>query len=77
LNKNKTWDVVKLETNKTANTDKDKTFNIEVTSVDNHRDIANEFNKYFLSIAKNINIDKIDSISYKLDNTTPGNYLLK
>jgi hypothetical protein len=53
LNKNKTtWDIVKLETNKTGNTDKDKTFNIEGTLVSNHQDIANEFNKHVLSIAK-------------------------
>jgi hypothetical protein len=39
--------------------DKDKTFNIEETLVNNHQHIANEFNKYFLSIAKDINIDSI------------------
>jgi hypothetical protein len=32
---------------------------------------------YFLSIAKNINIDQNDSISHKLDNNTPGHYLLQ
>jgi hypothetical protein len=75
LNENKTiWDIVKLENNKTGNMDKDKTFNIEGTLVINHQDTANGFSKYFLSIAKNINID---SIFYKLDNTTPEHYLLQ
>jgi hypothetical protein len=78
LNKNKTvWDIVKLEINKTGNMDKVKTVNIEGTLFNNHQDIANEFNKYFLSIAKNINIDQNYSISYKLDNTTPEHYLLQ
>jgi hypothetical protein len=54
--------------------DKDETFNIEGTLDNNHQDITNGFSKYFLSIAKNINID---SIFYKLDNTAPGHYLLQ
>jgi hypothetical protein len=78
LNKNKTiWEIVKLKTNKTINTDKAKTLNIERTLVNNHQDIANEFNKCYLSIAKNINIDQNDSIPYKKGNTTPGHYLLQ
>jgi hypothetical protein len=48
LNKNKAiWDILKLETNKTGNTDKVITLNIEGTLVSNHQQIANEFNKYF------------------------------
>jgi hypothetical protein len=78
LNKKKAiWDIVKLESNKTGNTVKVKTLNVEGTSVNNHQDIANEFDKYFLSIAKNINIDQNYSISHKLDNNTPGHYLLQ
>jgi hypothetical protein len=48
LNKNKTiWGIVTLETNKTGNTDKAIILNIEGTSVSNHQEIVNEFNKYF------------------------------
>jgi hypothetical protein len=51
LNKNKTiWDTVKLEVNKTEITDKVITSDIEDTSVSNHQETANEFNKYSLSI---------------------------
>jgi hypothetical protein len=65
--------MVKLENNKTGNMDKDKAFNIDGTLVNNHHEIANGYSKYFLSIAKNSNIN---SIFYKLDNATPGHYLL-
>jgi hypothetical protein len=51
--------------------------NIEGTPVSNHQEIANEFNKYFLSIAKNINIKLNDFKSHKLYNTTPLHYLLQ
>jgi hypothetical protein len=78
LNKNKTiWDILKLETNKTGKTDKVITLNIEGTPVSNHQEIANEFNKYFLSVAKNINIKSNDFKSHKLDNTIPLHYLLQ
>jgi hypothetical protein len=78
LNKNKAiWDIVKLETNKTRNTDKTITLNIEGTPVSNHKDIANEFNKYFLSIAKNINTKYNELSSHNPDNLTPLHYLLQ
>ncbi|PNF30487.1 hypothetical protein B7P43_G10883 [Cryptotermes secundus] len=57
LNKNKTmWDIIKFETNRTSSADKAITLNIDGISITNQHVIANEFNKYFLSIAKNINI---------------------
>jgi Notch-like protein len=78
LNKNKTiWDIVKLETNKTGNTVKATTLNIDGTSVTKHQEIAYELNKYFLSIARNINTKQNDLNFYKLDNTTPLHYLLQ
>jgi hypothetical protein len=78
LNKNETIsDIVKLETNRTGNTDKAITSNIDGTSVTSHQEIENELNKYFLSIAKNINIEHNDSNFQKLDNTTPLHYLLQ
>jgi hypothetical protein len=76
LNKNKTiWDIVKLKTNKIGNTDKTIILNIEGISISNHQEIANEFNKYFLSTAKNINTKHNDLSSHNLDNTTPLHYL--
>ena len=48
LNKNKTiWDVVNLKTNKTGNTEKTDTLNLDSTSISDHQEIANAFNKYF------------------------------
>jgi hypothetical protein len=65
-NKNKIiWDIIKLDINKTRNIDNFITSTIEGTSVSNFKEIANEFNKYFLSIAKNINT-KFNSILYFL-----------
>jgi hypothetical protein len=56
LNKNRTiWDIVNLETNKTINTEKINTLNIDGNSISNHQEIANALNKYCLSIAKSIN----------------------
>jgi hypothetical protein len=41
LNKNKTiWDIVKLESNRTGNTDKAITLNIEGTPISNHQEIS-------------------------------------
>jgi hypothetical protein len=63
LNKNKAiWDVVKLESKQIGNSDQAITLNIVGTLVRNNQDIVNEFNKYFLSIAKNI-IDQNDTVS--------------
>jgi hypothetical protein len=72
LNKNKTiWEIVKLGTNKTRNNDKATTLNIGRASVSNHQVIANEFNKYFLSVAKNINTNQNYPNGHKLNTTTP------
>jgi hypothetical protein len=76
LNRNITiWEIVKLETNKTRNTDKTTALNIGGTSISNHQVTANEFNKYFLSIAKNISTNKNDPNGHKLNTTTPMHYL--
>ena len=56
LNKDKTiLAMVNLETNKTRNTEKINTLNIDGNSISNHQEIANALNKYFLTIAKSIN----------------------
>jgi hypothetical protein len=56
LNKNKTvWDIVNLQTNKTGNTEKINTLNIDGILISNCQEIANAFNKSFLIIAKSIN----------------------
>jgi hypothetical protein len=41
------WDIFISETNKTGNSEKITTLNIEGTLVSNHQEIADEFNKYF------------------------------
>jgi hypothetical protein len=56
LNKNKTiWNIVNLESNKTGNTETTNTLNINGFPTSNCQNMANEFNKYFLTIAKSIN----------------------
>jgi hypothetical protein len=56
LNKNKTiWDIVNVETNRTGDTEKINTLNIDGNSISDCQEIANAFNKYFLTIAKSIN----------------------
>jgi hypothetical protein len=56
LNKNKPiWDILNLETNKTGNTEKINALNIDGNSISDLQEIANAFNKYFLTIAKTIN----------------------
>ena len=91
LNKNKTiWDIVKLETNETGNTEKIDTLNLDGNSISDRQEIANAFNKYFLKIAKSININKYflkiaksintkqnEPSSHNLDNTTPLHYLMQ
>ncbi|PNF32061.1 hypothetical protein B7P43_G05729, partial [Cryptotermes secundus] len=67
----------KLETNRTSSADKAITLNIDGISITNQHVIANEFNKYFLSIATNINIDHNDPKFQKLDDITPLHYLLQ
>jgi hypothetical protein len=78
LNKNKTiWDIVNLETSKTGNTEKINNFNIDGNLISNHQEIANAFNKYFLTIAKSINTKQIECSSHNLDNTIPLHYLMQ
>jgi hypothetical protein len=76
LNKIKTiWDIVNLETNKTGNTDKINTFNLDGNLTSDRQEIANTFNKYFLNIPKSINTKQNEHSSHNLDNTTPLHYL--
>jgi hypothetical protein len=44
---------------------------------DSHLQLANEFNKYFLSIAKNINTNQNYPNGHKLNTITPMHYLLQ
>ena len=77
-NRNKTvWDIVKLEINKSGYTDRINTLNVRGTSITNSQEIVNVFNKYFLSIAKNINSTNSKQSNYNLDDTTPIDYLLQ
>ena len=72
MNKNKTiWDTVNLETNKTGNTEKINTLNIDGNSISNCQEIANAFNEYFLTTAKSINTKQNELSSHNVDNTTP------
>ena len=72
LNKNKNiWDIVNLETNKTGNTEKINTLNLDGNSISDRQEIANTFNKYLLTIAKSINTKQSELSSCNLDNTTP------
>jgi len=45
------WDIVNLETNKTRNTMKINTLNIDGNSFSNHQKIENAFNKHLLTIS--------------------------
>jgi hypothetical protein len=77
-NRNKTvWDIVKLEINKSGYSDRINTLNVRGTSITNSQEIVNVFNKYFLSIAKNINSTNTKQSNYNLDDTTPIDYLLQ
>ena len=59
VNKNKTvWDIVNLETNKTGNAEEINTLKIGGNTINDHQEIANAFNKYFLTVAENINMKK-------------------
>jgi hypothetical protein len=76
LNKNKTvWEIANLETNKSGNTEVNST-NIDGNLISNHQDTVNAFNKYFLSIAININIKQKEHNSHNSD-ITPLHYLLQ
>jgi len=72
VNKNKTvWDIVNLETNKTGNTEAINTLKIDGNTISDRQEIANAFNKYFLTVAENINMKQNAPCSHNLDNTTP------
>ena len=78
LNKNKTiQDTVNSETNKTRNTEKINTLNIDGNSISNHQETVNALNKYFLTIAKSINTKQNELSSHNLDNTTTLHYLMQ
>jgi len=55
LNNKTIWDIINLETNKTGNTGKISTLNIDGNSISDRQEIANAFNKYFLTLAKSVN----------------------
>jgi hypothetical protein len=76
LNKNKIiWDIVKLETNNCVTTEKINTINVDGKSISDRQEIANAFNQYFLTIAKNVKTKLNALISHNSDNTTPLSYL--
>jgi hypothetical protein len=78
LNKNNTiCDIVNLETNKTGNTEKTNTLNIDGNSISDRQEIAKAFNKYFLTTAKSINTKQNKLSSHNVDNTTPLHYLMQ
>jgi hypothetical protein len=77
-NKNKTiWDIVKLENNKVGNNDRINYLNFEGNTIKNRQEIVNTFNKYFLSIAKNVNPILTNHSNQYPDDTTPIHYLLQ
>jgi len=60
IHKNKTvWDIVNLETNKTGNTEEINTLKIDGYAISDRQEIANAFNKYFLTAAETINTKQI------------------
>ena len=78
LNKNKSiWDIVNLETNKTGNTEKINTLNLDGNSISDHQETANAFNKCVLTMVKSINPKQNELSSHNLDNTTPLHYLIQ
>ena len=76
VNKNKNvWDIVNLETNKTAKTEEINTQKIDGNTISDRQEIANAFNKYFLTVTENINMKQNAPCSHNLDNTTPIRFL--
>jgi len=76
INKNKTlWDIVNLETNKTGNTEETNTLKTDGHTISDGQEIANAFNKYFLTVAETINMKQNTPSYINLDNTTPIQYL--
>lgn len=77
-NKNKTiWDIVTSETNKSVITEKTNTINFEGKLISDRQEIANAFNQYFLTIAKNINTKLNELSPGNSDITTPLSYLVQ
>ena len=73
--KNKTvWGIVNLETNKTGNTEEINTLKIDGNTISDRQEIANAFNKYFLTVAENINMKQNAPCFQNLDNTTPSSF---
>jgi len=78
VNKNKTvWDIVNLETNKAGNISEINTLKIDGITINDRQEIANAFNKHFLTVAKNINMKQTQPSYHKLDNTTPLHFLTR
>jgi hypothetical protein len=76
VNKNKTvWDIVNLKTNKTGNTEEINSLKIDGNTISDRQEIANVFNKYFLTVAKNINMKQNALNNRNLDSTTPLHFL--
>jgi hypothetical protein len=76
VNKNKTvWDIVNLETIKTGDTEETNTLKIDGNTISDHQEIANAFNKYFLTVAENLHKKQNTLSSQNLDNTTPLHFL--
>ena len=69
------WNIVHLESNKTDNTDKINILNINGIPISDCQKMANELNKYFSSVAKNINTKENKFSPYNVDNITPRHYL--
>jgi hypothetical protein len=78
-NQNKTvWDIVKLETDKTTKNENICRLNIDGKLTSNHQEIADTFNKHFLSVPESINIKNNHASSINnMDNTMPILYLLQ
>jgi hypothetical protein len=47
------------------------------SSISDHQEIANAFNKCFLTIAKSINTKQNELSFHNIDNTTPLHYLMQ
>ena len=67
--------MVNLEANKTGNTEEINTLKIDGNTISDRQEIANAFNKYFLTVAENINMKQKAPCSHSLDNTTPIQFL--
>jgi len=48
------------------------TLNIHGNSISDHQEIADAFNKYFLTVATSVNTKQNELSSHNIDNTTPS-----